>query len=69
MLNNQSFLLNIGSGLSLTTSLPVLVSWDTAGRPKDPRRGTFGLNSQTRHLEYFDGEYWYAVQMIHWDNY
>ena len=41
--------------------LPRIASWDTAGRPKKPRPGTFGFNTQTKALEYWDGKDWLAA--------
>ena len=55
--------MDIGQGLSLMLGLPRLNSWDTNQRPKNARRGTFGFNSQTNSLEYFNGSYWLAATM------
>ena len=64
MYNNQSPLINIGQGLSLMAGLPTITSWETFERPKDPKRGTFGFNSQTNSLEYYDGTVWYGARMV-----
>ena len=55
--------MDIGQGFSLMLGLPKISSWKTPGRPKNPKRGTFGYNSQTNSLEYFDGSYWLAASM------
>jgi hypothetical protein len=60
-INNPSLLMDIGQGLSLMLGLPRLTSWNTRGRPKEAKRGTFGFNSQTNSLEYFNGSYWLAA--------
>lgn len=57
------FFINIGPGLSMRIGLPVIISWDNSTRPKNPQRGTFGFNTETNHLEYWDGISWYAVSM------
>jgi len=38
-------------------------SWNTAGRPKKPKRGTFGFNLQTRNLDYWNGLKWLKLPM------
>ncbi|EKD91388.1 MAG: hypothetical protein ACD_30C00015G0008 [uncultured bacterium] len=61
MAKNSPLLINIGEGLSIMAGLPRIASWDTAGRPKKPRPGTFGFNTQTKALEYWDGKDWLAA--------
>lgn len=60
---NSQFLINIGQGLSIMVGLPRINSWNTKSRPKKPKMGTFGFNSQTQSLEYFDGTSWLAAAM------
>lgn len=59
----QRVLIDIGQGLSLMLGLPTAVTWKTKERPKDPKQGTFGFNSQTGNLEYWDGKSWYGASM------
>ncbi len=56
-------LIDIGQGLSLMIGLPTIASWKTSKRPKDPKTGTFGFNSQTNSLEYWDGSVWLTTPM------
>lgn len=63
MAKNSPFFINIGPGLSMMIGLPKIVSWNTAGRPKKAKKGTFGFNSQTSNLEYWDGTAWFAAPM------
>lgn len=63
MPNNQPLLVNIGQGISLLAGLPTITSWKNTNRPKKPKRGTFGYNSETNYLEYFDGHIWYGAPM------
>ncbi len=63
MAKNAPLLVDIGQGLSLMIGLPRIDSWNTPGRPKHVRRGTFGFNFQTNSLEYFNGSYWLAASM------
>lgn len=58
---NSPLLVNIGQDLFLLLGLPRLPTWKTAERPKKPEQGTFGFNSQTRNLEYFDGSAWFEA--------
>jgi hypothetical protein len=55
--------MDIGQGLSLMLGLPRINSWKTISRPKKPKRGTFGFNSKTNSLEYFDGSDWFSASM------
>jgi hypothetical protein len=63
MPNSQPLLVDIGEGLSLMIGLPTVVSWDTSSRPKKAKMGTFGFNTQTNNLEYWNGSYWMAAMM------
>jgi hypothetical protein len=61
--NNSTVLIDIGQGLSLIAGLPRINSWDTPGRPKNAKRGTFGFNNQTSSLEYYNGTDWFTAAM------
>jgi hypothetical protein len=63
MPQNQSFVVNIGQGLSLRLGTPTISLWKTNDRPKKPRAGTLGFNTQTNSLEYWDGSRWLAAEM------
>jgi len=63
MPKNSPFFINIGPGLSMMIGLPKIASWNTAGRPKNARVGTFGFNMQTQSLEYWDGTNWFTALM------
>jgi hypothetical protein len=54
---------DIGPGLSMMVGLPRLTSWDIKNRPKKAKRGTFGFNSETYSLEYFNGDHWFTAPM------
>ncbi len=55
--------MDIGQGFSLMLGSQSLASWETIERPKNPKRGTFGFNSQTNSLEYYNGDYWLGAPM------
>jgi hypothetical protein len=61
MAKNTGLFVDIGQGLYSLIGLPRISSWNTAGRPKNPNRGTFGFNYQTNNLEYWDGSYWFKA--------
>ena len=63
MANNSPLFINIGPGLSTRIGLPLIVSWDSENRPQKAPRGTFGFNTETQSLEYWDGESWYEIAM------
>lgn len=63
MAKNHPFFIEIGQGLSLMIGLPTINSWETNKRPLNPKQGTFGFNSQTKSLEYFNGKDWYKCEM------
>lgn len=63
MPSGQSLLLDIGEGLSLMIGLPTIATWKTKDRPKKSKAGTFGFNSQTKTLEYWNGSYWLEATM------
>lgn len=60
---NNSLLVEIGEGLSVMIGLPRISSWRTRTRPKKAKRGTFGFNSQTNSLEYYNGSDWFTALM------
>ena len=63
MAKNTSLLLDIGQGLSMMIGLPTITSWDTKSRPKETNKGTIGFNSQTKSLEYWDGNSWWKAPL------
>ncbi|MFH0937466.1 MAG: hypothetical protein V1808_04195 [Candidatus Daviesbacteria bacterium] len=63
MPKNSPLLVDLGQGLSIMSGLPTIGSWNTAGRPKNAKRGTFGFNFQANKLEYWDGNDWHESQM------
>jgi hypothetical protein len=38
-------------------------SWNTSGRPKEAKKGTFGFNTETKKLEFWNGTYWLKLPM------
>ena len=54
---------DIGPGLSIMIGLPTIASWKTTDRPQKVKRGTFGFNTQTRTLEYYNGSHWLGASM------
>lgn len=64
MEKNAPLLVEIGQGLSILLGLPTLASWDIKERPKNAKRGTFGFNTETKSLEYWDGTSWFAAVML-----
>lgn len=60
---NQPLLIDIGNGLSLMVGLPRIATWKSTERPERARRGTFGFNTQTSSLEYFDGKDWLSAEL------
>jgi hypothetical protein len=63
MAKQPPLFVNLGQGLSMMIGLPIIASWNTAGRPKNAKVGTLGFNFQTKSLEYWDGSDWYAANM------
>lgn len=63
MSHAQRLVIDIGQGLSLMVGMPTISNWTTKDRPKDPSEGTFGFNTETNHLEYWDGQNWMAASM------
>ncbi len=64
MAKNSRLLIDIGQGLSMMIGLPKIPFWDTASRPKNAKNGTFGFNTQTKRLEYWDGKAWWVAAML-----
>ncbi len=60
---NSPLFLEVGQGISVMTGLTTIAAWDDQGRPKKPKNGTFGFNSETSNLEYWDGTTWLKAQM------
>jgi len=60
---NKQLLIDIGDNLYIPVGLPTISSWNSKKRPKRPGAGTFGYNTQTNTLEYFDGSNWYGGSM------
>jgi hypothetical protein len=52
-----------GQGLPVTYAQPQIPSWNTPGRPKKAKKGTFGFNLQTNSLEYWMGSRWLKLPM------
>jgi len=61
--SNNTLLIDIGQGLSMMLGLPRINIWKTPERPKVPKTGTFGFNTQTNSLEYFDGSDWMTAPL------
>lgn len=61
--NRTSIIMDLGQGFSLALGLPAINSWETKDRPKNPKRGSFGFNSQTNSLEYYNGIFWLEAGM------
>jgi hypothetical protein len=53
----------IGGGASVMTGYRRIPSWNTLGRPKNPKPGIFGFNLQTSNLEYWTGSKWLKLPM------
>ena len=63
MAKNSPIFIEIGQGLSLMVGLPTINSWTSKERPMKAKTGTFGFNSQTNNLEYYDGTQWLGASM------
>jgi len=63
MAGTKQLLIDIGGDLYLMPGMPTIASWDDKTRPQNPKAGTFGFNTQTNNLEYFDGSDWYGGSM------
>jgi hypothetical protein len=60
---SSALFMEMGDGLSMMLGLPAIESWETKNRPKKPRKGTIGFNSETNSLEYWDGTSWFEAGM------
>ena len=63
MIQNHPLFVDAGQGISLMIGLPTINSWNSDSRPRKPKTGTLGFNSQTNSLEYWNGSYWLAASM------
>lgn len=63
MSKNSPFTVDIGQGLSVAIGVPTIATWNTASRPKNAKAGTFGFNTQTSDLEYWNGTVWLKAHM------
>lgn len=60
---NKQLLIDIGNNLYMPIGLPTISTWKSNKRPKKPGVGTFGYNTQTNSLEFFDGSDWFEGGM------
>ncbi len=63
MAKGYNYFVDLGNGLSMMVGLPVIPIWQTKERPKKAKKGTFGFNSQTNSLEYWNGKNWYGTTL------
>jgi len=63
MPSSKPLLVEIGQGLSIMLGLPSIPSWNIRNRPKNPKQGTFGFNTETNSLEFWDGENWFTASL------
>jgi len=63
MPKGSPLLIDIGQGLSLMVGSPTIASWKTSERPKNAKQGTFGFNTQTNSLEFWNGSFWLSAPM------
>jgi hypothetical protein len=61
-LNSPTFI-ELGQGLSLRIGLPTISQWTNLRRPKNAKKGTFGFNTDTSCVEYWDGKNWYKASL------
>lgn len=60
---NSPTYISIGSGLSTMLGLSRVATWNTLGRPKTPKRGTIGFNTELKKLEIWNGSAWFSVSL------
>ena len=60
---NSNAFVGIGSGLSVMVGLPRIATWNSSGRPINPKVGTVGFNIETNCLEFWDGKNWFFAPM------
>lgn len=58
---NAPLYIDIGGGLSSIVGIPRIPTWNTLGRPVKPKRGTYGLNTETKRLEVWNGSFWFST--------
>jgi len=58
---NAPLYMDIGQGLSTIIGDPRIATWNNAGRPPSPKKGTLGYNFETKNLEYFTGAVWMVL--------
>jgi len=63
MPKNSPVFLEVGQGLSVQIGMPTITYWTTPGRPKSPKKGTFGFNSDTNSLEFWNGTVWLTANL------
>ena len=63
MPRSKPLTIKVADGLSIMLGLPTIPSWNLQSRPKKPKNGTIGFNTQTSNLEYWDGKSWFAAAM------
>lgn len=55
--------MDIGQGLSMTLGIPIIADWTSPDRPKSPKKGTFGFNSDTNSFEFWNGSTWLTSKL------
>lgn len=63
MSKNTPLYLDIGNGLSIMMGFPGIATWDTAGRPSNPKAGTIGFNTQANQLEIWVISSWFVLPL------
>ena len=63
MAKSSPLFIDIGPGLSMMVGSPKIFTWDAKGRPKQPKKGMLGFNTDTNALEYWDGTSWWSAKM------
>jgi len=54
---------SLGGGVSFMVGNQRIPSWNSTGRPKNPKLATFGYNFETKNLEYWTGLTWLKLPM------
>ena len=62
-MHNSPIFIDIGQGLSVMAGMPTITYWAAHSRPKNPRKGTFGFNSDTNSLECWSGSIWLTASL------
>lgn len=63
MPRTKPLLVEIGEGLSIMIGSQTISTWKSESRPKNPKKGTFGFNTESNSLEYWDGKNWFSASM------